>query len=116
MKSNRKGKDGERELSKLLKAEGFDTRRGQQFCGKNGDADVVGLPGIHIECKRVEKLKLYDALAQSCSDARADETPVVMHRRNNAEWLITMKLKDWIQIYRGSDFLDEHERNKEETL
>lgn len=47
----------ERELANLLKDRyGYDCRRGQQFCGSNGDADVVGLPGIHIECKRVEKL------------------------------------------------------------
>ena len=54
MNSNRKGKEGERELANLLKDRyGYDCRRGQQFCGSNGDADVVGLPGIHIECKRV---------------------------------------------------------------
>lgn len=57
MNSNRKGKEGERELANLLKSHGYDCRRGQQFCGSNGDADVVGLPGIHIECKRVEKRK-----------------------------------------------------------
>lgn len=60
--SRQKGARGERELSSKLKENGFDTRRGQQYCGSNGDADVVGLPGIHIECKRVEKLNLYDAI------------------------------------------------------
>ena len=45
------------ELANLLKDYGFeDARRGQQYCGANGDADVVGLEGVHIECKRVEKL------------------------------------------------------------
>ena len=52
-----KGKRGERELAGILRDYGYDTRRGQQFCGSDGSADVVGLPGIHIECKRVEKLK-----------------------------------------------------------
>lgn len=75
-------------------------RRGQQYSGANGDADVVGLPGIHIECKRVEKLNLYDALAQAVSDARAEEKPAVMHRKNNHEWLVTMRLSDWIELYR----------------
>ena len=60
--SRNKGKVGERELAKKLRELGFDARRGQQFCGANGDADVVGLPNIHIECKRVEALRLYDAL------------------------------------------------------
>ena len=54
MNSNNKGKNGERELATILREYGYDSRRGQQYCGSNGDADVVGLPGVHIECKRVE--------------------------------------------------------------
>lgn len=78
MNSNRKGKEGERELANLLKDRyGYDCRRGQQFCGSNGDADVVGLPGIHIECKRVEKLNIYEAVEQSINDAREGEMPTV---------------------------------------
>lgn len=60
----------------------------------------MGLPGIHIECKRVEKLNLYDAMAQSKADARKNEMPVVMHRKNNCDWLVTMSLEDWIKIYK----------------
>ena len=57
MNSRRKGAEGERELARVLQEYGFDSRRGQQYCGANGDADVVGLQGVHIECKRVEKLR-----------------------------------------------------------
>ena len=95
-----KGKRGERELAKILRDEGFDTRRGQQYCGGNGDADVVGLPGIHIEVKRTEALHLYDALAQAKGDARAGEIPAVFHRRNNCEWVVITPLADWIKLYR----------------
>lgn len=80
-KSKNKGRVGERELANKLKEYGFNARRGQQFCGSNGDADVVGLPGLHIECKRVEKLNLTDAMSQSISDARDGEIPTVMHRK-----------------------------------
>ncbi len=100
MNSRQKGARGERELATVLKAYGYDCRRGQQYCGANGDADVVGLPGIHIECKRGEKLNLYDAMAQSKADARKNEMPVVMHRKNNCDWLVTMSLEDWIKIYK----------------
>ncbi len=100
MNSRQKGARGERELATVLKAYGYDCRRGQQYCGANGDADVVGLPGIHIECKRVEKLNLYDAMAQSKADVRENEMPVVMHRKNNCDWLVTMSLEDWIKIYK----------------
>lgn len=100
MNSRNKGAAGERELSKILKEYGYETRRGQQFCGANGDADVVGLEGIHIECKRVERLNISDAMSQSISDARQGEIPVVMHRKNHEEWLVTMRLKDWIEFYK----------------
>lgn len=79
--SRNKGASGERELARKLKEYGYEARRGQQYCGSNGDADVVGLPGIHIECKRVERLNLYDALAQSVADAKTDEKPTVFHRK-----------------------------------
>lgn len=100
MNSMRKGKRGERELAKKLKEHGYDTRRGQQFCGANGDADVIGLPGIHIECKRVERLNIYDAITQAKADAKDEDTPTVFHRKNNCEWLVTMRLDDWIELYK----------------
>ena len=100
MNSKNKGTAGERELAAILREKGFDARRGQQFCGWNGDADVVGLPGIHIECKRVEKLNLYAAMRQSIRDARKGESPVVMHRRNREKWLVTQNFEDWIEMYR----------------
>jgi len=57
MNSKRKGKRGELELAKKLQEYGFNTRRGQQYAGLGGD-DVVGLEGIHIERKRVERLNV----------------------------------------------------------
>jgi len=105
--SRAKGAKGERELSNILKEYGYGTRRGQQYCGSNGDADVVGLPDIHIECKRVEKLNLEKAMEQSIEDAREGEIPTVMHRKNRHEWLVTMTLSDWMELYK------EHERGKE---
>ena len=98
--SRQKGARGERELAGRLREYGYESRRGQQYCGANGDADVVGLPGLHIECKRVEKLNLYDAMAQAGRDRKEDELPAVMHRRNNHGWLVTMELNDWMQLYR----------------
>lgn len=100
MNSRNKGAAGERELSKVIKNYGYDTRRGQQYCGANGDADVIGLPGIHIECKRVERLNLYDAMAQAVHDARDGEIPVVFHRKNHCKWLVTMSIDDWMKLYK----------------
>jgi len=99
MNSRTKGKRGELEAAHVLKKHGYDARRGQQFAGINGDADVVGLPGIHLEIKRVEKLNIDDALSQSIRDARENEIPIVMHRKNYAEWKVTMRFSDWIELY-----------------
>lgn len=98
--SKRKGAAGERELSNKLKEYGYNCRRGQQYCGANGDADVVGLNGIHIECKRVEKLNIYDAIGQAKADKKEDELPAVFHRKDRSEWLVTMTLEDWIKLYK----------------
>lgn len=107
MNSRQKGARGERELAKVLKSHGFLTRRGQQYCGANGDADVVGLPNIHIECKRVERLNLYDAMAQSKSDAKQGGIPVVMHRKNNCDWLVTLSLDDFMEMYKETNYCEE---------
>ena len=61
---------------------------------------MVGLPGIHIECKRVERLNIYDAIGQAERDKKETELPAVFHRKNNCEWLITMPLEAFMQIYR----------------
>lgn len=101
--SRDKGCRGERELANKLKEYGFDCRRGQQFCGNNGDADVVGLEGFHIECKRVEALSLYKALSQAKGDAKDGDMPVVMHRKNNCEWVVIQPLETWIEMYKESE-------------
>lgn len=95
--SRKKGASGERELANKLKDYGYKTRRGQQFSGIEGE-DVVGLDYIHIECKRVERLNLEDAMLQAKRDSK-DKKPAVFHRKNNQKWLVTMELDDWIQLY-----------------
>lgn len=105
--SREKGARGERELAGLFRDYGYEARRGQQYSGANGDADVVGLPGIHVECKRVERLNLYDAIAQAKHDAREGEVPCVFHRRDNCKWLVTMELDDWMNMYNDTTIPDD---------
>ena len=105
--SRRKGAAGERELANILKGYGYDARRGQQYSGANGDADVVGLPGVHIECKRVEALNIDKAMEQAVSDAREGEIPAVFHRKNGKGWKVTLRLEEFMQIYQ--EYLGEQE-------
>ena len=100
MNSRQKGKRGELELAKVLRESGYSTRRGQQYSGTETSADVVGLPGIHIECKRVEHLNIEAAVAQAVRDTgESGDLPAVFHRKNNQPWLVTMRLDDWLKIY-----------------
>lgn len=98
--SKQKGKDGEREIASKLREYGYDARRGCQYNGSDGSADVIGLPGMHLEIKRTERLSLYDALAQAKSDAKEGQMPVVMHRKNHSEWVVIQPLEDWIELYK----------------
>lgn len=102
--SRDKGKRGELELAGVLRDYGYDCRRGQQYCGASGDADVIGLPGVHIEVKRVEDLRLRKALQQSSNDARTEEIPVVIHRRNREPWKVSMYLQNFQKIYSDDIF------------
>ena len=111
MNSRAKGKRGELELAGILREYGFKARRGQQYAGINGDADVVGIPGYHIECKRVERLNIDEAMAQSVRDAK-DEVPIVCHRRDRKEWLVTLRLKDFVEVLNGKDFREGREERK----
>jgi Holliday junction resolvase len=100
VRSRDKGAAAEREVARILREHGFDgARRGQQFCGADGSADVVGLPGVHIECKRTEALRLWDALAQAKSDAREGEVPVVAHRPSRRPWVVILSLEDFLGLY-----------------
>lgn len=100
--SRRKGAVGEREIAKYLRDHGFtEARRGQQFKGGADSPDVVGLTGFHIEVKRVERLDLNAAMEQSIRDSAPDETPIVVHRRNNDYWKVTMRLDDFMEVIHG---------------
>ena len=106
MNSREKGKRGEREWASVCREHGWDVRRTVQYCGNTGDAsDCVGLPGIHQEVKRVERLDIHGAMAQAIRDAtKSGDVPIVAHRKNNCPWLVTMRVDDWFALYNNSDW------------
>ena len=102
--SRNKGKVGEREWARFCTDRGYECHRTAQFRGNTGQAgDVEGLPGIHIEVKRTESLRLWDSLRQSKHDAIAagDGLPIVAHRKNDEDWVVIMDADDWFQLYRA---------------
>lgn len=66
--SQRKGANGERELAALLREHGYPVERGGSL--SFGEVpDLTGLPGVHIEVKRVERLNVPEAMKQAMRDA-----------------------------------------------
>ena len=103
--SKQKGARFERTLAGLFREYGYsDARRTAQYCGNTGDAsDVVGLPGIHVEAKHAEAMRLYDWMDQAKRDAAANgkgNLPAVFHKKNHAEILVTLTLDGFMQLYR----------------
>ena len=97
--SREKGKRNELSLMHTLRdTYGYPVRRGYVF---QHESDLVGLEGIHVECKAVERLNIHKAMEQATEEAakRNDGIPTVFHKRNRGEWLVTMKLTDWIDLY-----------------
>lgn len=100
--SKRKGSAGEREFAAILRSYGYtDAHRTAQFKGGVDSPDVIGLPGIHCEIKRVERLNLHEAYNQAVRDANGLKIPAVFHRRNRGRWMVTLSLDDFMEIYKA---------------
>lgn len=95
-----KGRSGELELAGILGRHGFTIIPGAPL-NYGTEPDLSGLPGIHIEVKRVERLNVSGAMKQAIRDSERflDGMPALFHRRNREPWLVTMRLSDWMQIY-----------------
>ncbi|AUR81845.1 hypothetical protein NVP1015O_31 [Vibrio phage 1.015.O._10N.222.51.E5] len=50
-----------------------------------------------LECKRVERLSLFEAYQQSCDNHYENTIPAVVWRRNNKKTLICMSLDDFLE-------------------
>lgn len=106
--SRQKGKRGERAWRDELRDAGFvKSYRGQQFQGGNDSPDVVcpELPNIHFEVKYTQKLDLYGAVLQAVTDTKGtDKMPVIAHKRNNCEWLVTMQADKWFRMVKDAGY------------
>jgi hypothetical protein len=106
--SRAKGKRGELEFCRFLRNCGYSAHRGQQHRGGPDSPDArtdVSIPSdpsrgggfpVHFEVKRTEALRLEEAMEQSLLEARVGELAVVAHRRSRGEWLLTMRLEDFL--------------------
>lgn len=99
-KSQRKGRAAELELSRILQGHGYNVEPGRAL--SYGEVpDLSGLPGVHIECKRCQQVRLETWMEQATKDAQRfqDGVPTIFHRKDRSPWLVTMPLENWLQLY-----------------
>lgn len=102
--SQRKGAAGEWELTAVLTGYGYEIKRGGSL--SFGEVpNLVGLPWVHIEVKRVEHLNVPEAMQQVVKDSVRfrDGMPALFHRRNQQPWLVTIRLVDFMWLYCEKD-------------
>lgn len=100
----RKGRSGELEIVRIFQSHGVPAEPGTAV-SYGSTPDVVNIPHIHPEIKRVERLNVPEAMAQAVRDSEKfhDGRPVLFHRRNRQEWLCTMRLEDWMGLYLAAE-------------
>lgn len=103
--SQRKGREAERELAGILRGYGFDAMPGTAL-NYGTEPDITGLPGIHMEVKRCERIELPKWFEQAERDAAAmlDGAPVVFFRRNRKPWMVCLRLDDFMRFYNLEDW------------
>ena len=102
-----KGALGERQLATemssytLPSGEPVVAHRGCQHAGGVDTPDVKhNVPGIHVECKRCEKMppsKARSALLQAKRYAEGN-LPVVVWRSNRTEWVCMLSFADFMKL------------------
>ena len=98
--SQAKGRRGEIELAEYLREHGVPNARPGTALNFGAEPDVVGLEGLHIECKRRERVEIARWYDQSRADAARmkDGKPVVIFRQNRREWMVTLSLDDFLSM------------------
>lgn len=105
-RSRRKGAEGERELAAYLRERGVWAERSSamyQTGAEAPDVTVPHLPGVHLEVKRCEALRLWEALEQATRDAGPSRVPIVAHRPNRRPWVAVLRLDDLLALIRSAD-------------
>ncbi|MDG4595873.1 MAG: hypothetical protein P9F75_09315 [Candidatus Contendobacter sp.] len=94
MNSQRKGKEGERELTRLLRELlGADVAR-NLMQSRDGGADLLGLPGWALEVKRAARARLSEWWLQTCQQAEAAGLrPALAYRLDRQPWRVVIALR-----------------------
>jgi len=106
--SRRKGKAGELEAKDEWNKHlpNAHSRRSQQHSGTESASDLIspGTPHLWLEVKRTQVINLQKVMEKSREQC-GELCPVVLHRKNDTEWLVTFPLeqiKRFVQQVQGA--------------
>ena len=95
--SRQKGKRGELEAAAEWNrlVPNAHSRRSQQHSGTESASDLIspGTPHLWLEVKRVERGLNLDAVMEKSREQCGELCPVVLHRKNGGEWMVTFPLE-----------------------
>lgn len=99
--SQHKGRAGELELVRVLNDNGISAAPGDAL-NYGREPDIKGVPGIHAEVKRHERIEIAAWTRQAEEDAqRFGGVPCVFYRRNREPWRVVVPLAAWIEMYKA---------------
>ena len=94
--------------------------------GLSGGADILGVPSLFIEAKRVERLNFHDAMRQAETNiekTQSDDVAIVMNRKNRmktGDSLCLLRLDDFLVFYnaflREKGFAKDEREGTDQTL
>ena len=103
--SRAKGRKGELEVCRLMGPFWPDACPNLDQFSKD-KRDVLNVPGLHVQVKWNERLRIWEALDQAFSEASPLDTPVLAFRRNwtrshlasRSSWFGAMDLDDLLPL------------------
>lgn len=98
--SRDKGAQFERDVQDMARAHGFTQCRRAFASGARGGADLTGIPGVALECKRQERVELRSWWAQAEAAADPGEVPVVALRWSRGPALAVLPLDELLSLLR----------------
>lgn len=100
-KPRARGNRFEKEVLDFLKARGHHVYR-TLGSGGYGGSDIQGIPGYGIECKMVDRLNVWAALAQAEAAVSPTDTALLIFRRSRGKTYVALELEDFMPLLEAS--------------
>jgi hypothetical protein len=113
--SQQKGKGFELKICKILRHSGLDKQAKRSFQSGahwSWKSDIYTNLDFAIECKKQEKVSVYDWMDQAESQRKPYKPPVLFMNSNNRPILAVMKIEDWLNLVKErNEYRDNKDKN-----